>query len=583
MNTTTNSTVDPFMLEVFKSAYDSIADEMALIIMRTSYSPIVRDSMDYSTAICDHRGRTLAQGLTTPMHLGSFYDAMQCLLERYSGRINQGDVFIFNDPYDSAGQHLPDIYIISPIFHETEIVAWATTIAHHSDVGGIVAGSNALNATEIIQEGIRIPIVKFIEAGKPVQPIWDIVALNVRLPREVMGDLQAQVAACAAAERGIRDLIQRYGETVVKQYYEYLHDYAERVIRSVISDIPDGTYTFENHIDGLGENPVPVELKVSLTVSGSDILVDWNGSSPAVPFGINSSFPFTKAAAYAAIRSVMPPDLPNCHGFNRAIKVSAPVGCIMNPVYPSPCGARGMLGFRMIDCLFGALSKAVPDKVAADSNGGATIPTISGWKDGEAYVFCETFMGTWGAAPTHDGAEGVPHIGANQSNVPIELIEANYPIRIERYGLTMDTGGAGKYRGGLAIHREYRFLDSKGVLNIRSDKRDHPPYGLFGGEPGSPSMNKLTSDGRSRTLPVLLSNPVPLKKDDIYLHTLAGGGGRGNPFERDPELVLEDVLDEKVSIEAARKTYGVVIDLDLGAVDQSATEQLRASHGQMSA
>lgn len=577
MNAPLPTTVDPFMLEVFKSAYDSIADEMALIVMRTSYSPIVRDSMDYSTAICDHLGRTLAQGLTTPMHLGSFYDAMQCLLDRFRGRIFEGDVFIFNDPYDSAGQHLPDIYIIAPIFHDRRIVAWGTTIAHHSDVGGIVAGSNALNATEIIQEGIRIPIVKFMEKGEPVQPIWDIVALNVRLPKEVMGDLQAQVAACAAADRGILELVRRYGPDTVTAYYEHLHDYAERVIRSEIADIPDGVYAFANHIDGLGENPVPVCLNVSVTVSGSDILVDWEGSSPAVSFGINAPFPFTKAAAYAAIRSVMPPDLPNCHGFNRAIEVVAPVGTIMNPVYPSPCGARGMLGFRMIDCLFGALAKAVPDKVAADSNGGATIPTISGWKDGEAYVFCETFMGAWGAAHNHDGAEGVPHIGANQSNVPIELIEANYPIRIERYGLTQDSGGAGKYRGGLAVHREYRFLDGTGVLNIRSDKRDHPPHGLFGGNAGTPSMNELTSGGETRVLPVLLSNPVPLKENDIYLHTLAGGGGRGNPLDRDAELVLEDVLEEKISTRLARDVYGVVVDVGSACVDRDATARLRSA------
>ena len=408
------------------------------------------------------------------MHLGSFYDAMRCLITTQKGNIFPDDVFIFNDPYVAAGQHLPDIYIIKPIFYEDHLVAWATTIAHHSDVGGIVPGSNALGAVEIYQEGIRIPIVKFMDRGKPVDPVWQIVALNVRLPDLLMGDLQAQMAACTACERNMTDLFRRYGREKMTEYFGHLHDYAERLARAEIRDIPDGTYEFTDYIDGLGKKPVPIVLKVKVIVAGDGVTIDWTGSSAQVKGGINSPLPFTKACAYTAMRSIMTADVPNCFGYTRAIKVVAPEGSVMNPTMPFPCGARGITGYRMIDCQFGALAKAVPHKVTADNMGGSTLPTIAGYSDGKPYVFCETFMGTWGAAQGHDGQEGVPHMGANQSNVPVEMIESGYPLRIVRYGFVPDTGGAGKYRGGLSIVREFEMLADDAVLNVRSDKRRFP-------------------------------------------------------------------------------------------------------------
>lgn len=570
-----NDAPDPFLLEIIKNALDTIADDMAMVIMRTSYSPIIRDSMDYSTAVCDALGQTLAQGLTTPMHLGSFYDAMRALMHQYESRIFPGDVFVFNDPYVASGQHLPDIYIIKPVFFDGKLAAWATTIAHHSDVGGIVPGSNALNATEIIQEGIRLPIVKFVERGVANDAVWDIIRLNVRLPDDLMGDLQSQMAACTRAEQQICELYERYGFEKLSKYFEHLHDYAEQLVRSEIAGLADGDYLFADHIDGLGESPTPVLFNARVTISGDEITVDWSGSSPQVPFGINSPFPFTKAAAYAAVRALMPSHVPNCHGFTRPIKVVAPEGTVVNPIYPGACGARGMSGFRMIDCLFGALSGAAPNRVAADGSGGSTIPTISGWRDGKQFVFCETFMGTWGAGPAADGAEGVPHIGANQSNVPVELIENLYPIRIESYGIQPDTGGPGKYRGGMALYREYRMLNEGGLLNIRSDKRAHPPHGLFGGHDGTPSSNVVTRDGRREVLPTLLSEPVGFSDGDVFKHIMAGGGGRGDPLGRDPQAVLVDVLDEKVSREHAENVYGVILKEDGSAVDENRTAARR--------
>ena len=568
---------DPFLREVIKYAFDAIADNMALTLMRTSHSGIVRDSLDFSTALSDATGQTIAQGVCTPMHLGCFQDALKNVIKSFEEKIYQDDVFIFNDPFAAAGQHLPDIYITSPIFCDSRIVAWATALAHHSDVGGIVAGSNALGAHEIFQEGLRLPVVKFLERGVPNQALWDVITLNVRTPEKVMGDLQAQIAACKICEKELGDLFDRYGVETVLQYADHLQDYAEELTKSEIRKVPNGIYSFTDHIDGLGKDPQPVVLNVKVIVEDETVIVDWEGTSKQVPGGINPSFPFTKSCAYAALRSILDADIPNCEGFSRPITVKAPLGSLLNPKFPAPCGARGITGYRMIDCLFGALSSAVPDNVTADTTGGSTLPTISGYLNGKAYVFCETFMGTWGGTSKHDGQEGVPHMGANQSNVSVEMIEQDYPIRINQYGLVPDTGGAGQYRGGLALMREYESLHDGALLNVRSDKRDFPPHGLFNGKNGKPSKNILNPDSKQKILPVLMTELEALNRGDVFRHIMAGGGGYGDPLKRKPELVLKDVIEEKVTIAGAKEDYGVVIikTAEKFLVDSFATKKLR--------
>ena len=571
---------DPFLREVIKYAFDAIADNMALTLMRTSHSGIVRDSLDFSTALSDATGQTIAQGVCTPMHLGCFQDALKNVINSFKEKIYQDDVFIFNDPFAAAGQHLPDIYITRPVFRNSRIVAWATALAHHSDVGGIVAGSNALGAHEIFQEGLRLPVVKFLERGVPNQALWDVITLNVRTPEKVLGDLQAQIAACKSCEKELGDLFDRYGVETVLQYADNLQDYAEELTKSEIRKIPNGIYSFTDHIDGLGKDPQPVILNVKVTVEDDTVIVDWEGTSKQVPGGINPSFPFTKSCAYAALRSILDADIPNCEGFSRPITVRAPLGSLLNPRFPAPCGARGITGYRMIDCLFGALSSAVPDNVTADTTGGSTLPTISGYINGKAYVFCETFMGTWGGTSKHDGQEGVPHMGANQSNVSVEMIEQDYPIRINQYGLVPDTGGAGQYRGGLALMREYESLHDGALLNVRSDKRDFPPHGLFNGKNGKPSKNILNPDSKHKILPVLMTEVEALNRGDVFRHIMAGGGGYGNPLNRKPELVLKDVIEEKVTIAGAREDYGVVIikKAEEFIIDTIATKKLRTQH-----
>lgn len=570
--------VDPVLLEVIRNGFESIADEIALIMLRTAYSAIVRDAMDYSTAICDSRGRTLAQGLTTPLHLGSFYDAMQHIIRQYEGRIQPGDVFIGNDPYVASGQHLPDIYIVLPIFIDGALEGWSTTVAHHVDVGGIIPGSNSLGATEIYQEGLRLPFLKLYDGGDLNQAIWDIILTNVRVPELLLGDLHAQSVACHVGAREYEALFRRYGADTMHFYIDELHDYAEALARSEIAEIPDGTYEFTDHIDGLGENPETIVFHVAVTVRGDEVAVDWTGSSPQVRGGVNSPLVFAKAATFAALRSVMGSEVPNCHGYTRPITVTAPERTIVNAVHPAACGARGISGFRMIDCLFGALAEAVPERVAADGCGGATLATFAGYRGSKAFVFNDILMGSWGGTAPHDGQEGVPHMGANQSNIPIETIEIDFPLRIEHYGLVADSGGPGRHRGGLAIIREYRALEDDVLLSIRSDKRAHPPHGLAGGGPGTPSWNIVNPGTDQRILPVLFTQPDNLDEGDLFRHVKAGGGGFGNPLERDVEAVLADVRAEKVTPDHAAEAYGVIVigDIDNGfSVDRAATTRRR--------
>ena len=570
--------LDPVRLEVLKNGFDTIADEIALILMRTAYSSIVRDSMDYSTAICDAQGRTLAQGLTTPMHLGCFYDAMCALMNRFEGDFNPGDIFIGNDPYVAGGQHLPDIYVVKPVFFDGDLAGWSMTLAHHVDVGGIIAGSNALGAEEIVQEGIRIPFLKLYDRGRRNDMLWELIGLNVRVPELMLGDLQAQVVASSAGERELVALLERYGLETARLYMDGLHDYAETLARAEISELPDGVYRFEDHIDGLGEEPETIPFRLALTIAGDRVKVDWTGTSPQVKGGINAPIPFARAAAYTALRSVMTSEVPNCHGFARPVEIHAPPGTIVNPLPPGACGARGITGYRMIDCLFGALAQVVPDRVTADGNGGATLPTLSSYRPDQAFVFSETLMGNWGAAAGHDGQEGVPHLGANQSNVPIELIEAENPIRIDRYAMVPDTGGPGRFRGGLALMRDYRALADDVTLSVRSDKRVHPPHGLFGGKPGTGSWNLVNPGPGERILPTLLTDPVPLRKGEVFRHVMAGGGGYGDPLERDPGRVLADVLDGKVTLDHAREAYRVAFTMGndgVVSIDGAATAALR--------
>ncbi|MBI3824827.1 MAG: hydantoinase B/oxoprolinase family protein [Candidatus Rokubacteria bacterium] len=567
--------LDPITFEVVKNALDSIADQMALVLMRSAYSPIVRDSLDYSTAICDWQGRMVAQGLTTALHLGSFPFAMRNLVEKQQGLMRPGDVFLFNDPYGSGGMHLPDFYVIKPIFLGEEVQGYATTLAHHTDVGGLSPGAIAVHATEIFQEGLRIPLLRLYAAGEPNETLLAILEHNVRVPRKVLGDLRAQVAGCYRGEQAYLELLERYGVPTFWRYLEAIQAHAERVMRAEIARLPDGTYRFTDFIDGLGEHPEPIRFQVAITIKGDEAVVDWTGTSPQVKAAINAPGPFIYSATYVPFRCLAGRDIPNAEGYMRPISVVAPAGTIVNPALPAAANARGIVGFRAMDAVLGALAKAVPDRIPAGSEGGATNISIGGLSHGEPYIFAETVMGAWGGRPDREGIDGAANLAANQSNQPVEFIEADNPVEILRYGFVANSGGPGRFRGGLAIVREYRLTADEGFLTFRTDRRAHPPFGVQGGKHGTPSWNILNPGPHQRILPVLPLQGYQMRRGDVFCHLLAGAGGFGDPLVRDAARVLADVRDEKITRDYARSEYGVVIRPRTLALDDKATAALR--------
>ncbi|MEM9355235.1 MAG: hydantoinase B/oxoprolinase family protein [Pseudomonadota bacterium] len=566
--------IDPITFELFKNAIFSIADEMALTVFRTTYSAVLKDNMDYSTGFADGAGRLAAQGLTLTGHLGSTPTAMQSIMRHFEGNIHPGDVFIMNDPFD-GGMHLPDIFIFKPLFCEGERLAFACTVCHHTDVGGRVAGSNASDSTEIYAEGLRIAPMKLYDAGVLNETIMTFIERNVRVPVLVQGDLRAQLAACHIAEQQFTELVERYGPDQTKAMLNETIEYSERLTRAALRDLPDGEWSFEDWIDDDGiDVGQPIRLFVTLRKNADTMVVDWTGTNSQVRGAINNTLSFTKSASYTAIRSVLPQNIPNNEGVFRAIDVICPPGTVGNGVLPAACAARGLTGFRMVDCMFGALAMMLPDKVKAAGDGGNTGISIGGYdREFNPFVYVDFTCGAWGARPWADGLDGNSHMFANMALPSVEVTEAEQPISILRYEFVPDRAGAGKFRGGVPFMRDYRLEADEAMMSVRADRHDVQPFGLYGGSPGAPSENWLDPLGEAKRVP---SKPTMMfRKGDVFRHVHAGGGGWGDPLEREPEAVLRDVRNEFLSIDRARADYGVVIDVRNWDVDNEATNGLR--------
>lgn len=568
---------DPVTLEILKNALESLADEMALVILRSAYSPIVRDSMDYSTAIFDAQGRLVAQGLTNPIHLGSFPRVMQRLLETFGDTIAEGDGFLVNDPYTAGGMHLPDIFFIRPVFQNGRRVGFTSALVHHTDIGGLAPGSMALNADEIFQEGLRIPLLRLYEAERPNEAVFDLLRANSRMPGEVMGDLRAQISACDTVARSFAALAARHG-AAFPGLIEDLHDYAERLVRQRIAAIPDGVMRAEDYIDGLGEDGARIDFRVAITVEGSDITFDWEGTSDQVAGAINCPITTTWSLAYAALRNALGPGIPNCEGYMRPIHLRAPAGSIVNPHDGAACAARGVIAYRMLDTCFAAFGPLMPGLVPAGGEGGPTAITFSGRRgaDQARWLVTDGILGSWGGRRDFDGVEGISSPGANLSNQPVELIEARLPLRVESYGYVPNSGGAGRSRGGLAMLRSYVIEAGTASMTLRSDRRRNLPLPMDGGLPGSPTITVVDHAGGGRTLmPTMNMGPRHLHRGDRVVHIAAGGAGYGNPLTRPPGAVAEDCRDGLLDPGHARQVYGVVLDHN-GDADAQATAALRA-------
>ena len=439
---------DPFTLDIIKNALGAIADEMAITVARTARSFVVKEALDFSTALFNAGGDLIAQGTCLPLHMGAMPFAIEAVERAFGGDMRPGDIYVMNDPWDGS-THLPDVVCVKPVFMAGALVGYAAALAHQTDIGGRVAGGNASDSTEIYQEGLRLPPVRLYDAGEPVDAIFRIIGRNVRVPDTVLGDIRSEVAACAIGERQLIDLIGKYGKGPFEAWCQELLDYTERFTRSEIAKLPDGSYRFTDWIDDDGIDPDPIVFSCCITVHGDDLTVDFEGTAPQVRGAINSVFPFTASAAWACVRAVLDGNIPNNAGYFRPIEVKAPKRSIVNADPPSPVAARGLAGFRIADSVMGCLAQIVPDLVPA-SGGNAPEAGISlgGYEpDGTPFVYLEFLVGSWGGGPHRDGMDACTGIIVNYSNTPVELLETEQPLLIERYAFVEDSGGPGEYRG----------------------------------------------------------------------------------------------------------------------------------------
>jgi len=568
--------MDPITAELFRNAVAAIGDEMVLTIYRTAYSGVLKNIMDYSAALCDAEGRLVAQGLSLPGHLCSIPVALKAAIRRYGNDIAEGDILISNDPYE-GGMHLPDIFIFRPLFADGRVLAYAATICHHTDVGGRVPGSNASDSTEIYAEGLRIPPLKLYERGRPNQTLHRIIEKNVRVPGRVLGDLRSQLAACEIAARGMADLIARHGADDVRALMIETMDYSERLTRHCLTELPDGEATFTDWIDDdqidVGK---PIPLVCTVRKRGDTMEFDWTGSAPQVKGAINNTWSYTAAASFTAAKSILSVNMPNNDGVFRPITVTAPPGTITHGLPPAACAARGLTGFRCCDAAFGALAQLYPDRVFAAGDGGNAGVSVGGYdKDLRPYIYVDFFSGGWGARPWADGLEGNTTMFANMASFSIEVIEAENPLEVLECSYVADTGGAGKYRGGVAMRKTWRMLEDDGILQVRSDRQKHLPYGLQGGGPGSPGRTMLNPDSpEQQVLHAKLTRRF--RRGEVFLLQLPGSGGWGDALDRDPSLVSQDLRSGLITIEGAARDYAVVARGDPPEIDLAATSALRA-------
>jgi N-methylhydantoinase B len=510
-----NGRLDPVTLSVLASALAGIAEEMGAVLIRGAYSSNIKERRDCSTALFDARGRMVAQAEHIPVHLGAMPEAVAAVMRRDP---EPGDVFAINDPY-SGGTHLPDITLVSPVAPEGEIMGYAVTRAHHSDVGGMRPGSMPSDSREVYQEGIIIPPVRLVRGGEYVDDVLDLLLANVRTPAIRRGDLRAQIAGNRIAEERIGELIERRGEGVVLAAFDEVISYTERRTREAIRDLPDGDHSAEDFLEGDGtvDQDIPVRAKVA--IRGDSITIDFAGTAEAVPGNVNCPLPVTRSACYFALRVLLPKDIPANAGTYAPLMIKAPEGSLVNAKSPAAVVAGNVeTSNRIADTVLAALSGAADLPAQGQGTMNNTIIGGPGW------TYYETIGGGQGASSKGPGPSGV-HVGmSNTLNTPTEAFELEYPMRVERYELLYGSGGAGQHRGGDGIVRSVRVLEPAS-LSLLSDRRRHPPQGTSGGEPGKVGENLLNGS----ELPPKTSRE--LREDDVVTVKTPGGGGYGRPAE----------------------------------------------------
>ena len=573
------SDIDPITLAVVGGALFAVCEEMDLTLRNTSLSPIINIGKDFSCALFTADAQLVAQACNCPGHVGSMHFAVMACIARFGlDDVRPGDVFILNDPYQ-GGTHLPDITLITPIFFEDRLVMFAGNRAHHSDVGGSVPGSFPVSR-EIFEEGIRIPPARLFAAGTRVDSVIEILLANTRTPREVEGDIDAQMASNEAGVRGIERLLLKYGaETVLGSVGAYL-DHSERALRETLA-IPEGTYSAVDLIDGNGHDDGALEIALTLTIQDGDVYVDFTGTAEQSRGPVNSVFPVTVSMVVSALLSLTDPTIMPNHGFYRPIHVRAPSGSLVNPLPPSPAVGFPDVCNRIVDVVIQALAPVLPERVIAATSGTTCNAFLGGQhpETGEPYVWYSiNSQGGWGGRAEADGWHNVCFIEANGWDIPVETIEYRYPWRVHSYRLRTDAAGAGRHRGGEGNHIELSPVGHDAVLALSGDRARTRPFGLFGGKPGATArcfIRRSEGDEVQIAPTTMKAENVPVREGDVLVIEATSGAGFGNPLERDAALVLMDVVDGLLSVERARSEYGVVIDSVTRSVDEESTLALR--------
>lgn len=552
--------IDGILLEVIGNTFMSIAEEMGAVLVKSAYSTNIKERKDCSCALFDAEGHTIAQAEHIPMHLGSLLGMVSEIKKKYAKEeILPGDMFIANDPYNGGGTHLPDIAVASPVFYEGELVAFVANIAHHNDVGGRVPGSNAADSDSIYAEGIRIPPVKMFSRGKLNEDILDMILLNCRVNHIRRGDLTAQFACNKKGVQRMEDVCKRYGNARITACMRELLDYSERKIRIALKEIPDGKYEFSDYIDSDGVGSGPILLNVKVEVRGEDIFLDFTDNPDQVPGAVNLPVTGLHAAVYYGIRSIVDPALPANGGYYRAIHLTTRPGCILGCTEPAACAGRSDTAQRVADMVFGAMSQIMPQKVIAGSNSSITGIYFGGVNpaDHQYYVYMETFGGGSGARFNKDGLSCVQVHMSNTSNLPIESMEVEFPYRVEQYTLVKDSGGPGKFRGGLSMQKDIRVLGHDSEFSVKADRQKTPPWGLFSGKPGLPGKITMNPETNKEQVIDSKKSGTILRADSVLRCQMPGAGGYGDPFTRDRALVIRDLEEGYISRESAVQDYGM--------------------------
>lgn len=548
--------VDPITLEIIRNKFDMICEEMQVVLRRSCRSNIIKEASDALNAIFNVKGEFIAQSISIPCHLGMIIPIVQRIIQVFPlANMKEADVYVMNDPHQ-GGTHLADVTLVVPIIYQGEVVALAACIGHQADIGGAAPSGKVMNATEIFAEGLIIPPLKLYDQGKKNETFFKILKSNVRVPEIVESDLEAQLASCNVGRRRVLSLFEEYGKDVLFEVTEELMARSELMTRRKIEEIPDGVYSAVDYIDHDGvEVNKKVKIKTTVTVKGSEMIVDFEGTSPQTKGPINSTAGSSASAVYFVVRSITDPTIPNNAGCYRPIKVLLPKGSLVNPVHPAPVNARIPTVTVIGDVVMTALAKAVPNKARA-TNGFSASQSFGGTDPltGEPFVFMDFIGGGEGARPTKDGVDGRDSGIANCANIPAEVIEMNYPLLVKELSLWQDSGGAGRYQGGLGVIKRYEVLRGEIRLGYQGERQETAPQGLFGGEPGKKEeVYILRKDGGNE--PVPSKGLKTMYPGDELTICVSGGGGFGNPQERDQELIKRDLLDKKISEEFVRIYY----------------------------